>query len=70
MDKKLVIKTFKIRKHTRDKNSKIIVVGLNTSKVNGAYFDKIGSFGYFNRNIDDNLRPRIICAINLNKLGY
>ena len=70
MDKKLVIKTFKIRKHTRDRCSKIIVVGYNTYKVNSYYIEKIGVFGYYNTNLTDNLKPKIICSINLKKLGY
>jgi ribosomal protein S16 len=70
MDKKLVIKTFKIRKHTRDRYSRIIVVGYNTSKVDGSYLDKIGVYGYLNTNISVNLRPKIVCSINLRKLGF
>jgi hypothetical protein len=70
MDKKLIIKTFKIRKHTRDRCSKIIVVGYNTYKVNSSYLDKIGVFGYYNKKFTENFKPKIICSINFKKLGY
>lgn len=69
MNRKLVIKTFKMRKKSKDKWAKIIVVSYNTTKVNGGFLDKIGTFGAFNKSFT-NIRPKIICSINLRKLGY
>jgi hypothetical protein len=45
MDRKLVIKIFKIRKKSKNNVSKMIVVGYNTNKVNGGYIEKLGSIG-------------------------
>ena len=45
MNKNFVIKTFKLRKKSRDNVSRIIVVGYNISKVNGGYIEKLGSVG-------------------------
>lgn len=69
MDKKLVIKVFRLRKKSRDRWSKIIVVGYNTTKVNGAFLDKIGTYGSFNKVVGQ-IAPKIICSINSRKLGY
>jgi len=70
MGKRLVIKVYKTRKQTRNRCSNIIVVSVSPTKANGGWIlDKIGVFGYFNNNIN-NLKTKIICSINLKKLGY
>ena len=63
---------FKLRKKSNNSVTKIIVVGWNTTKVNGAYFDKIGSFGLLENFIDKNekIRPKMVCWINTRKLAY
>jgi hypothetical protein len=72
MDKKLVIKLFKIRKKSKNNFSRIIVVGYNTAKVNGGYIEKIGSIGSListsNRKIS--IQTDVICSINLRRLGF
>jgi ribosomal protein S16 len=72
MDKKLVIKLFKIRKKSKNNFSKIIVVGYNTSKVNGGYIEKIGSIGSLssNSNRDIEIQTKVICSINFRRLGF
>ena len=72
MDRKLVIKIFKIRKKSKNNVSKMIVVGYNTSKVNGGYIEKLGSVGTTAGKIDWelNIKTQIICTINLRRLGY
>ena len=42
MKRKLIIKSFKVSAKSNDNISKIIVVGYNTAKVNGHYFEKLG----------------------------
>jgi len=70
MDKKLVIKIFKLGKRSLNKTARIIVVGYNTSKPNGRYIEKLGSYGVFNHNDPIVTRPQLICSINLRRLGY
>jgi hypothetical protein len=72
MDKRLVIKVFKIRKKSKNNISKIIVVSYNTSKVNGGYIEKLGSIGslYGDINMDSNIKTKVICSINLRRLGF
>jgi len=43
MKKRLNIKIFRLKRLSRDRVSKIIVVGYSTSKVNGGYVEKVGS---------------------------
>jgi ribosomal protein S16 len=72
MHKKLVIKMFKLRKKSSNNITKIIVVGWNTTKVNGAYLDKIGSYGVVDTYIDkkENVRPKVVCWVNTKKLAF
>jgi len=72
MDKKLIIKIFKIRRTSKNNASKIIVVGYNTSKVNGGYIEKLGSIGTLSTGINDDLKikTQVICSINLRRLGF
>lgn len=42
MKRKLVIKSFKVNANSNDSISKVIVVGYNTTKVNGRYIEKLG----------------------------
>lgn len=42
MKQKLIIKSFKVSAKSNDNISKMIVVGYNTSKVNGRYIEKLG----------------------------
>ena len=70
MDKKLIIKIFKIRRTSKNNASKIIVVGYNTSKVNGGYIEKLGSIGTLSTEINDNLKTQVICSVNLRRLGF
>lgn len=42
MKQKLMIKSYKVNANSNDNISKAIVVGLNTSKVNGRYIEKVG----------------------------
>ena len=71
MDKKLVIKMFKLRKKSKNSLTKIIVVGWNDGKVNGSYIDKIGSCGHINTFIGKyGCKSKIVCFINTRKLVY
>lgn len=70
MDKKLIVKIFKIRKKSKNNISRIIVVGYNFSKVNGGYIEKLGSIGSIYSDINVNLKISIICSINLRRLGF
>jgi len=42
MKRRLIIKSFRVNANSNDNISKVIVVGLNTSKVNGRYIEKLG----------------------------
>jgi hypothetical protein len=70
MDKKLIIKIFKIRRKSKNNASKVIVVGYNTTKVNGGYIEKLGSIGTLSTEINANLKTQVICSINLRRLGF
>jgi hypothetical protein len=70
MHKKYIIKIFKIRRRSKNKVSKLIVVGYNTSRVNGGYIEKLGSVGTIFSEINNNLKTQIICSINLRRLGF
>jgi hypothetical protein len=70
MHKKLVIKIFKIRRRSKNNVSKLIVVGYNTSKVNGGYIEKLGSIGTISTELNNNLKTQVICSINLRRLGF
>jgi len=70
MHKKLVIKIFKIRRRSKNNVSKLIVVGYNTSKVNGGYIEKLGSIGTIATELNNNLKTQVICSINLRRLGF
>jgi len=70
MHKKLVIKVFKIRRRSKNNVSKLIVVGYNTSKVNGGYIEKLGSIGTIYTELNNNLKTQVICSINLRRLGF
>jgi hypothetical protein len=70
MHKKLVIKIFKIRRRSKNNVSKLIVVGYNTSKVNGGYIEKLGSIGTIYTELNNNLKTQVICSINLRRLGF
>lgn len=62
MDKKYVIKLFRVRRKTLDRQTKNIVVAFNTTKVNGGVIDKIGYVA--------NYKKGFVGLINLRKLGY
>lgn len=62
MKKKLIIKTFKLRSNSNDNISKIIVVGYNTSKVNGGYIEKLGTF--------TKSGDKFMYFLKLNRIGY
>jgi len=70
MHKKLVIKIFKIRRRSKNNVSKLIVVGYNTSRVNGGYIEKLGSIGTIYTELNNNLKTQVICSINLRRLGF
>jgi len=70
MHKKFVIKIFKIRRRSKNNVSKLIVVGYNTSKVNGGYIEKLGSIGTIYTELNNNLKTQVICSINLRRLGF
>lgn len=70
MHKKYIIKIFKIRRRSKNNVSKLIVVGYNTSRVNGGYIEKLGSVGTIFSEINNNLKTQIICSINLRRLGF
>ena len=68
MDKKLIIKLFKSRKKSCDNLARVIVVGYNTSKVNGRYIEKLGSFSVMNRSYV--YMPRLVCSLKLRRVGF
>jgi ribosomal protein S16 len=70
MKKKLIIKLSKVRKSTLDKKSRLIVVGYNTTKPNGGFIEKLGVYGSYNSDVYFNSRIKVICSINLKRLGY
>jgi uncharacterized protein YwlG (UPF0340 family) len=70
MHKKYIIKIFKIRRRSKNNVSKLIVVGYNTSRVNGGYIEKLGSVGTIFSEINSNLKTQIVCSINLRRLGF
>jgi len=70
MHKKYIIKIFKIRRRSKNNVSKLIVVGYNTSRVNGGYLEKLGSIGTVVAEINSKLKTQIICSINLRRLGF
>lgn len=70
MNKKYIIKIFKIRRRSKNNVSKLIVVGFNTYKVNGGYIEKLGSIGTIHSKINNNLKTQIICSLNLRRLGF
>lgn len=62
MKRKLIIKTFKLRANSNDNISKIIVVGYNTSKVNGGYLEKLGTYSIKGK--------KKLIFLKLNRIGY
>ena len=70
MHKKLIIKIFKLRRRSKNNVSKLIVVGYNTSRVNGGYLEKLGSIGTIYTELNNNLKTQVICSINLRRLGF
>jgi hypothetical protein len=70
MHKKYIIKIFKIRRRSKNNVSKLIVVGYNTSRVNGGYIEKLGSVGTIFSEINSNVKTQIVCSINLRRLGF
>jgi hypothetical protein len=62
MDKKYVIKLFRVRRNTIDKQTRNIIVAFNTTKVNGGVIDKIG---YVTR-----YKKGFVGLINCRKLGH
>jgi len=70
MNKKLIIKLFKVRRRSKNNASKLIVVGYNTSSVNGGYFEKLGVVGTNEVQINTNLKTQMVCSVNLRRLGF
>ena len=65
-----MIKIFKLRRRSKNNVSKLIVVGFSTYKVNGGYIEKLGSIGTICSEINNNLKTRVICSLNLRRLGF
>jgi hypothetical protein len=70
MKKKLIIKLSKVRKTTLDKNSRLVVVGYNTSKSNGGFIEKLGVYNYYNSDTYFNNTVKVICSLNLKRIGF
>jgi len=70
MKKKFIIKLCKIRKSTKDKNTRLIVVGLNNSRSNGAFLEKIGVYSIYNERFPISYKTMRVCSINLKRLGF
>jgi len=70
MNKKLIIKLCKIRKSTKDKNTRLIVVGLNNSRSNGGFIEKLGVYSIYHEKFLISYKVMRVCSINLRRLGY
>ena len=70
MNKKLIIKLCKLRRNSKNKISKLIVVGYNTGKPHSGFIEKIGIYGDYNSDKRFSSKINILCSINLKKLGY
>lgn len=63
MKRKLIIKSFKLSAKSNDNVSKIIVVGYNTTKVNGRYIEKLGVCSRHGR-------KGMLYFFNLSRIGF
>ena len=64
MKKKLIIKSFKLSAKSNDNISKIIVVGYNTTKVNGHYIEKLGVCS------KNSKKTGMLYFLNLSRIGF
>lgn len=62
MKRRLIIKSYKVRANSNDNISRIIVVGLRTSKVNGYYIEKVG--------VCIKHQSSFMYVVNLSRIGY
>ena len=70
MKKKLVIKLCNIRKSTKDKETRWIVVGFNNSRSHGAFVEKLGVYSVYYEKFPLTHKVMRICSINLKRLGF
>ena len=62
MKKKLIIKSYRVNANSNDNVSKVVVVSLNTSKVNGRYIEKVGTCSKH--------QDGFFYALKLSRIGY
>jgi ribosomal protein S16 len=70
MKNKLIIKLCKVRKSTKDKDTRLIVVGLNKSRSNGGFIEKLGVYSVYYEKFPLKYRAMKVCSVNLKRLGF